>query len=184
VIKPGRKFIDKQVWWWNDEVHAVVQEKKKAYKKWVESKNNDDYKLYRNKKSAAKTAVAKAKAVHFDELYNNLETPEGAKKIAQGTLHYCSISHSQVTTNYKWTLVLSIINTYQWLGFRSCQGATAAGLTRLLLPWLPRKRRASPFPGRPVASREARQNLLAWFGNVIFRFENMINKIITRTSPK
>jgi len=42
VTKPGRKFIDKQVWWWNDEVQAVVQEKKKAFKKWVESKKNDD----------------------------------------------------------------------------------------------------------------------------------------------
>jgi len=75
------------------EVQAVVQENEKAFKKWVESKKNDDY-----KKSAAKTAVAKTKAIHFDELYNNLETPDGAKKIYRlaATRHTSSLDIGQV----------------------------------------------------------------------------------------
>jgi len=46
VTKPGRKFIDKQVWWWNEQAQAVVHVKKKAFRKWADSKNNDDYKIY------------------------------------------------------------------------------------------------------------------------------------------
>jgi len=79
-------------------VQAVVQEKKKAFKKCAESKNNDYYKIYKSKKSASKVAVAKAKAVHFDELYNNPETPEGAKKIYRlaATRHTSSLDIGQV----------------------------------------------------------------------------------------
>jgi len=81
VTNPGWNFVDKQVWWWNEEVQPVVQEKKKAIKKWVRSKSTDDYKTYKARKTEAKSAVAKAKAAHHDELYKSLETSEGVKKI-------------------------------------------------------------------------------------------------------
>ncbi|XP_046398182.1 uncharacterized protein LOC124164987 [Ischnura elegans] len=78
--KPGTRFIDKQVWWWNEDVQRIVKEKKMAFKKWRETNHIVDYEQYRTKKSAAKRAVAKAKT-HYDQLYADLDTPGGENKI-------------------------------------------------------------------------------------------------------
>ncbi|XP_046405450.1 uncharacterized protein LOC124170635 [Ischnura elegans] len=52
-----------------------------AFKKWSETNDIVDYEQYRTKKSAAKRAVAKAKTIHYDQQYADLDTPGGENKI-------------------------------------------------------------------------------------------------------
>jgi hypothetical protein len=75
--KPGTNFIDKQVWWWNEDVRRIAKEKKVTFKKWRETNDIVDNEQYRTKKSAAKRAVAKAETTHYDQLYADLDTPGG-----------------------------------------------------------------------------------------------------------
>uniref|UniRef100_W5NK01 ribonuclease H n=1 Tax=Lepisosteus oculatus TaxID=7918 RepID=W5NK01_LEPOC len=94
--KPGKKFIDKQIWWWNEEVQRVVKEKKKAFKTWFQSRNDVDYQHYKTLRSAAKRAVAAAKTGHCDQLYEDLDTPEGANKIYRLARHRSTQDTGQV----------------------------------------------------------------------------------------
>ncbi|XP_067144622.1 uncharacterized protein [Centruroides vittatus] len=51
------------------------------FKRWRQSGTKDDYERYRNLKSLAKRSVAAAKVAHYNCLYEDLDTPEGANKI-------------------------------------------------------------------------------------------------------
>ena len=79
--KPGKTFIDKQVWWWNEEVQEAAKLKKLSYKTWLNSKTDINLQEYRNQKSLVKKLVAKAKTEHYGDIYEKLGTPEGAKSI-------------------------------------------------------------------------------------------------------
>ncbi|XP_046397773.1 uncharacterized protein LOC124164487 [Ischnura elegans] len=96
--KPGTRFIDKQVWWWNEDVQRIVKEKKMAFKKWRETNHIVDCEQYRTKKSAAKRAIAKAKTAHYDQLYADLDTPGGENKIYRlaNSRHRATQDFSQV----------------------------------------------------------------------------------------
>uniref|UniRef100_A0A915I209 Uncharacterized protein n=1 Tax=Romanomermis culicivorax TaxID=13658 RepID=A0A915I209_ROMCU len=48
--RPGKKFINKQIWWWNEEVQMAVKEKKLALKEWHDSHTDRDYQQYKNLK--------------------------------------------------------------------------------------------------------------------------------------
>ena len=47
--------------WWNNEVEAVVREKKRAYKEWLQRQNDESYERYRVKRMKTKKAVREAK---------------------------------------------------------------------------------------------------------------------------
>ena len=79
--KPGRRFIDKQTWWWNEEVQQAIKEKKAAFKVWRQTNDADDLQRYRTLKSAAKREVAKAKANHYNDLYDQLGSRDGERMI-------------------------------------------------------------------------------------------------------
>ncbi|MGL4932411.1 MAG: RNA-directed DNA polymerase, partial [Aeromonas sp.] len=81
VTKPGRQFIDKQVWWWTNEVQKATKAKKAVFKRWHVSRAADDWQEYKRLKSIAKKAVATAKARHYADLYARLDTPKGANQI-------------------------------------------------------------------------------------------------------
>ncbi len=72
---------DKETWWWNREVQEVVKEKKEAKKKWETSGRDEDRVNFKRAKKEAKREVARAKAQAMNEVYEELETPEGEKKI-------------------------------------------------------------------------------------------------------
>uniref|UniRef100_W5MWR3 Endonuclease/exonuclease/phosphatase domain-containing protein n=1 Tax=Lepisosteus oculatus TaxID=7918 RepID=W5MWR3_LEPOC len=72
TTKPNQRFIDKQTWWWNDDVQQATKSKKDAYKTWRQTKPL---------KSTAKHTVATSKAAHYQDLYDQLDTPGGANKI-------------------------------------------------------------------------------------------------------
>ncbi|XP_049796077.1 uncharacterized protein LOC126212706 [Schistocerca nitens] len=87
---PGRKYIDKQTWWWTDEVKQAVKEKKMANKTWWNSRLNTDLHKYGNLKSGAKTAVAAAKDQYYQTLHDQIDTPLGENMYRLAKSHHRS----------------------------------------------------------------------------------------------
>ena len=54
---------------------------KEAKKAWDKIRNENTKKIYKEKKSKAKKAIAMAKGRAYDDLYARLETKEGEKKL-------------------------------------------------------------------------------------------------------
>ena len=78
----GRKpQNDKGSWWWNEEVQQRVKNKKEVKKKADLSGLEQDREEYKQAKEEASRAVAKTKAETWNEVYEELEMPEGEKKI-------------------------------------------------------------------------------------------------------
>ena len=62
----GKQKGDKETWWWNKEVQKSIKEKKEAKKAWDKTRNENTKKVYKEKKSKAKKAVAMAKGRVYD----------------------------------------------------------------------------------------------------------------------
>ena len=77
----GKRKEDREMWWWNEEVQESVKEKKEAKKAWEKVRDKNTKKIYKEKKSKAKKAVAMAKGRAYDNLYARLEIKEGEKKL-------------------------------------------------------------------------------------------------------
>lgn len=78
----GKKApADKETWWWNEAVQRIVRKKKALKKEWDTTESEEDKERYKEAKKEAKRAVAEAKNRAWDELYSELETPEGEKKL-------------------------------------------------------------------------------------------------------
>ena len=80
MTKRGIK-LDKEIWWWNDEVQRALKGKKKANKNLRASMEEGAVMKYKKSKKESQRAVAKAKEAAWRELYKNLETKEGAENI-------------------------------------------------------------------------------------------------------
>lgn len=72
---------DKETWWWSDEVRQVIKRKKEARKSWELARTTENKNRFREANKEAKKVVARAKARAMNEVYNELETPEGEMKI-------------------------------------------------------------------------------------------------------
>ena len=72
---------DKETWWWNEEVKGAIRARKQAKKKWETSGRQEERDIYRQANKAAKKEVAISKAHAMDEVYKELETPEGERNI-------------------------------------------------------------------------------------------------------
>ncbi|EYC22348.1 hypothetical protein Y032_0017g3296 [Ancylostoma ceylanicum] len=81
ITKTGRPFIDKQTWWWSEEVQSIVKRKKNANKKWLKMRSHENMREYTEAKSAAKRAVSAAKTAYYKDMYDELDTLDGEKKI-------------------------------------------------------------------------------------------------------
>jgi len=79
--KPGRRRIEKETWWWREEIQEVIRAKKQAYKNWQKTRLAEDRASYKEKKRAAKAAVREAKREDVAELYQSLDTPEGGRQL-------------------------------------------------------------------------------------------------------
>ena len=77
----GKRKEDKETWWWNEEVQKSIKEKKEAKKAWDKIRDQNTKKIYKQKKSKAKKAVAMTKGRVYDDLYARLETKEGEKEL-------------------------------------------------------------------------------------------------------
>ena len=82
VTLGGKTRVDKETWWWKDEVQEAVREKKNAFKLWKEDKADEaKLKEYRRIKGKTKRVVAKAKASKYEDVYKRLGTKEGETDI-------------------------------------------------------------------------------------------------------
>ena len=72
---------NRETLWWNEEVQESIKEKKEAKKAWDKIRDENTKKMYKEKKSKAKKAVAMAKGRAYDDLYARLETKEGEKEL-------------------------------------------------------------------------------------------------------
>ena len=72
---------DRETWLWNEEVQESIKEKKEAKKAWDKIRDENTKKIYKEKKSKSKKAVAMAKGRAYDDLYARLETKEGEKEL-------------------------------------------------------------------------------------------------------
>ena len=77
----GKRKGDRDTWWWNEEVQKNIKEKKEAKKAWDKIKNKNPKKMYKEKNSKAKKAVAMAKGRAHHDLYARLETKEDEKDL-------------------------------------------------------------------------------------------------------
>ena len=64
-VKFGKRKGDRETWLWNKKVQENIKEKKEAKKAWDKIKNENTKKIYKEKKSKAKKAVAKERDVRM-----------------------------------------------------------------------------------------------------------------------
>ena len=77
----GKQKEDRETSWWNEKVQESIKEKKEAKKAWDKIRDETTKKIYKEKKSKAKKAVAMAKGRAYDDLYARLETKEGKEEL-------------------------------------------------------------------------------------------------------
>ena len=77
----GKRKGDREIWWWNEEVQESIKEKKEAKKAWDKIRDENTEKIYKEKKSKEKKAVAMAKGHVYDNLYAGLETKKCEKEL-------------------------------------------------------------------------------------------------------
>ncbi|XP_039291025.1 craniofacial development protein 2-like [Nilaparvata lugens] len=63
--------------WWSEEVKMKVREKKKAYKKFIGSKRQEDYRIYVEKRNVAKRTVKLAKIESWENFGRDLQNLHG-----------------------------------------------------------------------------------------------------------
>ena len=84
----GGKYVERESWWWNDEVHKAVKEKRNSFKKWQSSRTTEDLADYRENRTNAKKAVTTAKDAGYEELYTKLDSREGQDMIYKHQTSY------------------------------------------------------------------------------------------------
>ena len=62
---------DKETWWWNEKAQEAIRKKK-----WETSRRKEDREEYKRANKKAKKAVARAKAIEYNDVYEELDTPE------------------------------------------------------------------------------------------------------------
>ena len=77
----GKQKGDRETWWWNEEVQKSIKENKEAKKAWDKIRDENTKKIYKEKKSKAKKAVAMEKGRAYDNLHARLKTKEGEKEL-------------------------------------------------------------------------------------------------------
>ena len=77
----GGKYVEKESWWWNDEVYKAVKEKRDSFKKCQSSRTTEDLAEYSENKTNAKKALTTAKDAGNEELYTKLDSREGQDMI-------------------------------------------------------------------------------------------------------
>ncbi|XP_065658442.1 uncharacterized protein LOC136082952 [Hydra vulgaris] len=80
-VTSGQKKIDKETWWWNEEVQESLREKRLAKKNWHLQQDEESRQKYKEMCGKTKRAVAKAKEKAYSNLYEKLNTKEGEKDL-------------------------------------------------------------------------------------------------------
>ncbi|XP_053346567.1 craniofacial development protein 2-like [Clarias gariepinus] len=67
-VSSGKGKVDKETWWWNEEVQECIQGKRLAKKKWDTERTEESRQEYREMQSKVKVEVAKAKQRAYEDL--------------------------------------------------------------------------------------------------------------------
>ena len=70
-----------ETWWWNDEAKEAIRAKKEVKKKCDAPGRQDERDIYRQANKEANKEVARSRAPAMDEVYKEVETPEGERNI-------------------------------------------------------------------------------------------------------
>ncbi|VDP02073.1 unnamed protein product [Heligmosomoides polygyrus] len=72
-------MVDNQSWLWTNEAKEKVREKKSLYHAFLSDKTAEKSRLYQEAKKSAKRAVAVARATHYDDVNERLESRDGER---------------------------------------------------------------------------------------------------------
>ena len=78
-VSTGRKVVDKETWWWSEDVQLHIQRKRDAKKTWDKTGDAQKKMEYKEACRQAKRAVAKAKSKAYQQLYAALDHKDGEK---------------------------------------------------------------------------------------------------------
>ena len=73
----GKRNVERETWWWSEEIQNTIRAKRDCFKAWKTNKNNQTLEAYKIAKKRAKRIVSEAKSKVFEELYNKLGTQRG-----------------------------------------------------------------------------------------------------------
>ena len=73
----GGKYVEKETWWWDQQVQEAVKAKKEAFNNWRTTGNEADKEIYKEHRKTAKISVTKAKYLAYEDMYEKLNTREG-----------------------------------------------------------------------------------------------------------
>ena len=54
----GGMYVERESWWWNDDVQKAVKEKRDSFKKWQSSRTTEDLADYKENKTNAKKVIS------------------------------------------------------------------------------------------------------------------------------
>ena len=72
---------DKESWWWNEDTQKAIKKKAEARKNHERQRSDESKQAFKEANKIAKREVGRSKAISRNELYDNLETPEGQRNI-------------------------------------------------------------------------------------------------------
>ena len=112
VMTFGKRKGDRETWWLNEEVQKSKKEKKEAKKAWDKIRDENSKKLYKEKKSKTKKAVAMAKGRAYDNFHAKLEKKEGEKELyrlaRQRDRAKKDVQHVRVLKNENGNVIVSL----------------------------------------------------------------------------
>lgn len=105
-VSKGRLGIEKEAWWWNEETREAVRNKKRAFVAWktcdknLKEERNLLHQEYKQAKKLSARSVARAQEQETRQFYEDLETPEGSKKLYQIAAQRRNVAKSIVSPKY------------------------------------------------------------------------------------
>ncbi|XP_075108717.1 uncharacterized protein LOC142180398 [Nicotiana tabacum] len=97
-------------WWWNVEVQGKVEEKKGAYRRLVESTEDEDRRMnrerYKEARKLAKLAVTEAKNTAFGHLYEELGQRQGQEVVPTGQSEREDGSTKEMLEDCRWSTMI------------------------------------------------------------------------------
>ena len=73
----GGKYVEKETWWWDQQVQEAVKAKNEAFKNWRTSGSEVDKEIYKEYRKTVNISVTKAKDLEYEDMYDKLNTREG-----------------------------------------------------------------------------------------------------------
>ena len=73
----GWEYVEKETWWWDQQLQEAMKAKKEAFKNWRTTGNEVDKEIYKEHRKTAKICVTKAKDMAYEDMYEKLNSREG-----------------------------------------------------------------------------------------------------------